>query len=133
MDLEPLADNLAHDHARIEGGIGILEDHLHPARESPRLGSVETGGILAVEDHLAAGRRIDALDRAAKRRLAAAGLADEAEGLSPLDGEIDAVDRLHHPSARDREMGAQPVQLELHAHAVCLAAMKLSRRAAACS
>ena len=36
-------------------------------------------------------------DRPAERGLAAAGLADEAERLAPLDVEVDAVDGVHLP------------------------------------
>ena len=43
----------------------------------------------------AAGRLVEAQDRPADRRLAAARLADEAERLAALDRQRDAVDRLH--------------------------------------
>ena len=45
--------------------------------------------------HRAAGRLEQPGDQPARRRLAAAGLADEAEGLALCDGEVDAVDGLH--------------------------------------
>ena len=31
VELDPFADDLAHRHARIQGRVRILEDHLHPA------------------------------------------------------------------------------------------------------
>ena len=58
--------------------------------------------IGAVEDDLARGRFDEPEERAADRRLAAAGLADETEGLAALDAERDVVDRL--------DVGDLPVQ-----------------------
>ena len=55
------------------------------------------------------------LDRATEGRFPAAGFAHQAEGLAALDLQIDAVDGLHHPLARDRKVGAQPAQLEAQA------------------
>ena len=43
----------------------------------------------------ARGRLVDARDQPRQRRLAAAGLADQADGLARGDVEIDAVDRVH--------------------------------------
>ena len=54
----------------------------------------QLGQVLAVEDDLAGGRLVELQDRAAGRGLAAAGLADETEGLALLDLEGDAVDGL---------------------------------------
>ena len=73
----------------------------------------------AVEDDLAAGRLVQAQERAADRRLAAPRLADEPERLAALDRERDAVDRLHvadvavhHDPAPDREPDAEVVDLD---------------------
>src|SRR5207302_3209623 len=64
-----------------------------------------------VEHNPAAGRVEQAHDTACHRRLAAAGLADDAEGLALLHAEADPVDGLHRrdllledDSARDREV-----------------------------
>ena len=49
------------------------------------------GDVLPVQPHRAGGRRLQAEDGLADRRLARAGLADEAEGLARGDVEADAV------------------------------------------
>ena len=65
------------------------------------------------------GRLVQAHEAAPERRLAAAGLADEAERLARAHLEADAVDRLHardlapdHAAARDREVLRDVARLE---------------------
>src|SRR5262249_26872569 len=59
-----------------------------------------------------AGRHRDQLQHRQRRyRLAAAGLADHADGLAVRDGEIDAVDRMH-PAVVAVEMGLQAPDLK---------------------
>jgi hypothetical protein len=71
------------------------------ARISPRGSDSE---IAAEEMHRARGHRLQLQDRAAGRRLARAGLADEAQRLARRDVEGDAVDGAHRrPSAPRRE------------------------------
>src|SRR5262249_52431275 len=55
----------------------------------------EAEDVLPLEEDLARGRLDQAEDRAADRRLAAARLADETEGLAVADLERDVVDGLH--------------------------------------
>ncbi len=75
-------------HARVEGGIGILEDHLQGAL---------AGGVRlcchvpAAEEDPPAGRPHEAGDDVRDRRLAAARFADEAEDLALSDRERDVV------------------------------------------
>ena len=38
MDHQRLGDNLEHVHARIQGGVGVLEDGLHLAAQTVQLG-----------------------------------------------------------------------------------------------
>ena len=68
---------------------------------------------------LAAGRLQQPRDQPARRRLAAAGLADQADALADADGQVDAVDGLHgadlafdREAAVDREVLGQPLYLE---------------------
>src|SRR5262249_28099130 len=74
------------------------------------------------ETDLAAGRRDDAQNRVAERRLAAAALADQAERLAGGDLERHAVDRLDRaaPAAKeaaaDREVHAQVAHGEERRH-----------------
>ena len=55
---------------------------------------LEGRDVGAVEDDRARGDRHEPQHRPAERRLAAAGLAHQAEGLALVDVEVDAVDRL---------------------------------------
>ena len=57
--------------------------------------ALEVRDVAALEDDLP-GRRLEQLDdRAAERRLAAAGLADDTERLAAVTVEVDAVDGAH--------------------------------------
>ncbi len=94
VDLQRLGDDVADRHARVQRRVGVLEDHLHLAAHLAHLAAVQLGQVLAVEDDLAAGRLVELQDGAAGGGLAAAGLADQAEGLALLDVERDAVDGL---------------------------------------
>ena len=103
----------------VEGGKRILEDHLHAPPQRTELLVVEVRDVLAVEEHLAAGRLVEAQDRAADRRLAAARLADQAERLAAADLERDAVDGLdvadvavEDDPALDREVELQVLELD---------------------
>jgi hypothetical protein len=105
--------------------VGVLEDHLHPAAERAEILLREAGDVLAVEDDLAARRLVQPEDGAPDRGLAAAGLADEPEGLAPSDGEADVVDRLdvadvpvEQDAALDRE--PDPEVLDFDEGAVAL-------------
>src|SRR5215218_7076315 len=78
--------------------------------------------VLAVEDHLALGRLVEAQNRAADRRLAAARLADQAERLAAADLERDAVDGLdvahvtvEDDPALDREVELEALELDQRA------------------
>ena len=89
---QPLADEVADGHARVQRADRILEDDLHPAAHVFLSTPCELRIVLAVELRAAGGRLLEAEQRAAERRLAAAGLADEAEDLAPADLERDVVD-----------------------------------------
>ncbi len=77
--------------SRVEGGVGILEDHLHPAavlggptrqpRRQEAPGEPEFARAVGPETH----------QRPGEGGLAAAGLADEPEHLAVADVEIDPV------------------------------------------
>ena len=94
VDPQALADEVAHLHARVERADGVLEDDLHVPAHRLQLGAAETPHVDAVELDLAGGRLEQPQQRAAERRLAAAGLADEADRLAAEDVEVDAVHRL---------------------------------------
>src|SRR5438445_7792686 len=76
VDGEPLANDVADPHARVERAEGILEDDLHLSAEALRPVAIAGREWLAVEGDLAAGGRHQAQQGEAECRLAAAGLAD---------------------------------------------------------
>src|SRR5260221_2799574 len=94
VDDERLLENGADLLARVERGIGVLEDDLNGAAQRATFGfRFAFGGIPAGDAQGAAARLLDQRDQAGKGRLATAGLADDAERLAGLQGEGDAVDR----------------------------------------
>jgi hypothetical protein len=98
-------DDVAHRHARVQRRIRVLEDDLELAPHVSHLRPAEARDVTAVEDDLA-GRRLDELDdRARQRRLAAAGLAHEAERLPRLHREVDSVHRMDLPDGALEEPG----------------------------
>ena len=72
MDSQPLADDFAHPHARVERGVGVLEDDLHAAAHVAHLGIAEGEDVPPLEFDAAAGRLDQTQDAAPERRLAAA-------------------------------------------------------------
>ena len=94
--MERLGDDLRHGLARVEGAVGILEDHLESAPQ-PRQA---LGGLgeeaLAREDHLAGRRTVERHDKPRQSRFAAAALAHDAQGRAFIDGEVEAVDGLEN-------------------------------------
>ena len=92
MYFNTLADDRPHAHPRIQRGVGVLKDELHPAAQGAQLASTERGEIAALEHYAAGGRLEQAKNEAAESRFARAGLADEAQGLAAFNLQIDAVD-----------------------------------------
>ena len=68
--------------ARVQRRVRVLEDHLQAHGSRGRARRVERRHRRALEDDRARARRHQADDRAGERRLAAAGLADEADDLA---------------------------------------------------
>src|SRR4051812_44525549 len=95
VDDERLADDRADRLARVQGRVRVLEDHLHVAPQRLELRARLVRDVLAAVDQLAARRLEQPRDEAGRRRLAAAGLADDAERLALDDVEAHAVDGLH--------------------------------------
>jgi hypothetical protein len=110
VDREPLANDGADRHARVERGERILEDDLHPATQLPQTGGIERAHVGAVERDGARGGLDEPEDRAAGGGLAAPRLTDERERLAGRDVERYAVhgadlarDAAEHP-VLDREV-----------------------------
>src|SRR6185437_5219923 len=119
VDLQRLGNDLADPHARAERAVRILEDDLHLAPVAHQFLAVQLAYILTVKADGAAGRILLEQDQLGRRGLAAAGLADDAQGLAFADHKIDAVDRLDpadlatrkHPRV-DGEMLGETLDLE---------------------
>ena len=92
---EGLADDVADRHARVEAGVGILEDHLHLPPEPTQVLASGVGDVVALELDVT-GRGLDETkDDACRRGLSAPGLTHQAECLPLPDAEVDAVDGVH--------------------------------------
>ena len=100
-----LAHDLVHAQARVEAGVGILEDHLDFQAGLARLGRRHVGGAQAVDADLAAGRREQAGRDAAQRGLAAAGFADQADHFAGAHDQVHAVHGAGH-GGRPGQAGA---------------------------
>jgi hypothetical protein len=81
VDGQRLADDPAHGHPRIQAGIRVLEDHLHPPAGLAQRLATQPGDVDAVEHDLAGRRLVQPQDRPAGGRLAAARFAHQAQGL----------------------------------------------------
>ncbi len=110
-----LADDLARGLARVERGVGVLEDDLEVTAMAMHLAPAETEELLTLEAHAAGGGLDQPQYDLARGRLAAAGLADQAERLGATDREGDAVDRQHlradareHPAAHGEVLLRDP-------------------------
>ena len=116
MPLHRLGQLRADRQRRVERRHRVLEDHRDlPAAHVLELALGQMHEVAALERDRAArdarGLREQAHDRERRHRLAAAGLADDAERLALLDGEADAVDGVHVAAAR-LEVRAEVVDFE---------------------
>ena len=94
MQLHALSDDILYRHTGIQGGVRVLEDHLHVRRELIMLFSGLLIDILAFKVDMACCRRIQLDNASAGCRFSAAGLSDQAYRLTFVDVEGDIVDRL---------------------------------------
>jgi hypothetical protein len=92
---------------------------LDAAPQRHQIPALELGNVDAVVEDRAGGRLFEPQDAASGRRLAAAALADQPQGLAALHREIDAVDGLHltdfavdDDPLGDREMHLQSPDFE---------------------
>ena len=102
MLADGLGDLLAHCVDRVQRGHRLLEDDRDLlAADLPHLLGAERHEVAALPHDAAfddaAGRHLDQLQHGHRGDgLAAAGFADDAQRLAPVDGEVHAVDRAHH-------------------------------------
>ena len=114
-----LGQDLAHRHARIERGVGVLKDDLHVPAQPPQCILAEIGDFLAPETHRARRRIHQAQHETSRGRLAATGLADQRQRLAARDLEADILDGAHQThlpaqddAAAELKMFDQAVDLE---------------------
>ena len=91
-DAQGKADDLLDGLVGVEGGEGVLEDHLHARTEVAKVRGREGEEVDAVEPDAAPCGLFEAADETAEGALAAAALAHKAEGLAPSDLKGDAID-----------------------------------------
>ena len=98
MDIQGFADDLADRHARVERRRGILKDDLHLAPVRQHLHSDVLFAVIdrrSVIDDPPAGGLVQADNGSSEGGLAAAGLADDAKRLAPVDEKGHRFDGLH--------------------------------------
>src|SRR5439155_4489643 len=96
LDHEGCSDDLAHRHARIERGEGVLKDELHARPQRPQRAPAKFRQVAAVEQDLSACRLGHAQDRAPQRALAGARFAHQPQNLAFRDREGDIVHSAQH-------------------------------------
>jgi hypothetical protein len=113
-----LGDDARHLVPGVEGAVGVLEHHLEVAPQGLELGRGEIEETGALEPHAALGGPLQGHDRPRQGRLAAAGLADDAEAAPGLDREADPVQgpkrrrRPQQAAARQGIVAHQAVDLQ---------------------
>ena len=102
-----LADDLHDPLARVERGERVLEHHLHLPAERLELPAACRCDVVAAERDAPAGGIDQAHDRAGQRRLAAARLAHQADGLPLGDVQRHVVHGVH---PRDLAVDEEPLE-----------------------
>ena len=80
-DVEGLGDDLLDAHAGVQRRVGVLEHELVVLAQPAQRTALERAEVGSVDEHASAGGRVERDAQAAQGGLAAAGLADQAEGL----------------------------------------------------
>ena len=94
VDRERVPDDRADPAARVQRTVRVLEDHLHVPAERAHPSTGQPADVLAVEGDRAGGDVVQPHDAAGQGGLAAAGLADQAQGLAAADLQADVLDRV---------------------------------------
>ena len=95
VEPDRLLQGLLDGHAGVQGGVGVLEDHLHLATVRQRILTLEMIDTLTVVVDLAGAGRQQAHHGSGHGRLATAGFAHHAQGLALLHFQIHAIDSVH--------------------------------------
>jgi hypothetical protein len=138
-----LGDDLADRHARIERGVGVLENELHVAAQLAHLGCRIRRQFAPLEPDGTVIGLDQPDDQPAGGGLAAAAFTDKAEGTAAPHRKVEAVDGAHppplapeHAAANDEVLG-QPLHIQqrrlraraVHGRASCAAGWYLGWRA----
>ena len=91
MHLKRLADDLVDRHARVQAGVGVLEDHLHAAAHPPQLLTLQDSQVDAIEIDVPGGGPVKLQDGAPRSGFTAARFAHQAEGLAFVDLKGDPI------------------------------------------
>ena len=92
-----LGHDVADGHPRVQRAVGVLEDDLDLAAVLLERPAAHLGDVLTLVEDRAAGRLLQGDQQLGHGRLAAAGLADHADGLAAAQGQVDAVDGVDVP------------------------------------
>src|SRR5262249_25204069 len=116
VDGQRLRDDPSHPPPRVQRAVRILEDDLDAAARRPELTQRQREQVAALQPDLSGARLDEPEDQAARRGLAAAGLPDESQRLSRLEGEADPVHRADHATAaaEPAPAGLEPLGEALH-------------------
>ena len=111
MHEQRLGEQRAHAAARVERRVRVLEDHLHPGADRSERAVAEPRDVASFEADRAAVDVVQPEQRPPKGRLAAAGLAHNAEGLAGAERDRDVVERAKAPPPTERTAAADAVRL----------------------
>ena len=97
MNVEAFPHDVANPLARVQRGIGVLENDLHVAARTPKLILGKREDVASFKEHAPA-RRLQKLQRTARERgFPAAGFPDQPQGFPGFDGQRNATYRLNGP------------------------------------
>ena len=96
MNFQGFGKDGANAKTRIEGVVGVLEDHLDLLAVGAKSGAIQRGDFLAVVKGGAGGGVLETDENPAEGGLAGAAFADEAKGGTLVDFQGDVVECLDH-------------------------------------
>ena len=110
-----LTERIADAHARIQAGIGILEDHLDAASRPPQRLRIEHAEIFTTEEHRSARGFHQPQDGSPHRGLSAAAFPDKAQRFATSYGEAHAINGLDGADAAldEKTLGDRKVDREI--------------------
>src|SRR5687768_1478802 len=101
-----LSNYVPDGHARVEGGVRVLEDHLHVATHRPQILSLCARDVAPTEDDVPSRRLVELEDGAPRCALSAARLAHQPQGFTLAYGEVKPIYGLHRAALAVEEADA---------------------------